>query len=109
MKTHSFRIYADIVPHIVSGRKTLEVRTSHAFFIKVEIGDVIIFSSSSMRCKVVDIRHYDDFEAMLKVEDPNKIMPGWTSDQVLNGLRRLYSSCYEALGVVVFEIKVVTQ
>jgi hypothetical protein len=45
---------------------------------------------------------------MLGTEDPSKIMPGWTSKQVLEGLRDLYSRSFEALGVVVFEIKVST-
>ncbi len=107
MQTHYFRIYTDIITHIVSGGKTLEVRTSQKFFRKVSVGDNINFANI-ISCRVTGIRYYDDFEAMLRVEDPNKIMPGWTRDQVLAGLRQLDSKNYEALGVVVFEIRTVT-
>lgn len=110
MKTHYFRLYGNIIPFIRDGSKTLEVRTSQRFFSDVEVGDIIIFShcTCTTSCKVNGIRTYRDFEEMLGTEDPSKIMPGWTSKQVLEGLRDLYSRSFEALGVVVFEIKVST-
>ncbi len=99
-------MFERVIPLIVSGQKDLEVRTSQRFFSEVAVGDNIIFSDT-VKCRVVGVRKYENFDSMLKVENPGRIMPGWTAEQVLSGLRQLYSRCYEDLGVVVFELKAV--
>lgn len=108
MKTHDFPIFERVIPLIASGQKDLEVRTSQKFFSEVVAGDLIIFSRI-VKCEVICVRKYKNFDSMLQVEVPARIMPGWTKEQVLSGLRRIYSKCYEDLGVVVFEIKTVTK
>jgi len=49
-------------------------------------------------------RVYHDFIEMLQYEDPDKIVPGYDKENLLNLLRNFYSAEKEALGVVVFEI-----
>ncbi len=99
-------MFERVLPLIASGQKDLEVRTSQRFFGDVVVGDIIVFSNS-VRRKVVGVRKYENFDSMLEVEDPARIMPGYTSQQVLEWLRQQFTPCYEALGVVVFELKAV--
>lgn len=107
MQTYNFDVSQATLTQIQSGKKDLEVRTSWNYHKDFRVGDVISFNHFIL-CRVVDIRRYNDFNEMLKSENPERVLPGSTSEQVLASLRELYTSRYEELGVVVFEIKVVT-
>ncbi len=104
--THQFGVRSeDILPVIKTGRKSLEIRVADEKRKKVRKSDFIIFNQQTIR-RVVGIRRYPSFVEMLKIEDPEKIMPGWTATQILTGLRKIYTPQQEAQGVLVFELQV---
>lgn len=102
---HQFSVKAHILPVIKTGRKSLEIRVADEKRKKVQEGDSITFNHQSTR-KITAIRRYPSFVAMLRVEDPEKIMPRWTPSQILVDLREIYNRKQEALGVLVFELQV---
>lgn len=108
MQTHNFDVSKASIIQIQNGKKDLEVRTSWNYHSQIKVGDLISFNYL-IHCRVVGIRKYKDFDEMLKSENPERVLPGSTSDQVLASLRQLNSRNYEALGVIVFQIKTVTK
>lgn len=103
--THQFGIRAFMLPFIQHGRKSLEIRVADAKRKKVRKSDFITFNQQTTK-RVVAIRKYPSFVEMLKMEDPEKIMPGWTSSQILTGLTEIYTLDQEELGVFVFQLQV---
>lgn len=69
--------------------------------LKIQVGDYIVFDNTYRR-KVVSIRRYETFERMLDSEQIERIMPGKTKEEILAGLRNIYSPEKESLGVLVF-------
>lgn len=96
-----------IRPHLESGKKELEIRVCDEKRKLVAIGDILVFDfgNQEYRRRVTAVRTYSSFDDMLNHEEPLRIMPGWSKDQVLDGLRNIYTKDKESLGVYVFELE----
>ncbi len=90
---------------IKKGRKSIEVRVADEKRKKVKKGDLIIFNRKTTK-KVVRVCGYLSFEEMLEHEDPEKIMPKWNKERIINRLREIYNETQENQGVLVFELQV---
>jgi len=50
---------------------------------------------------VREVRRYRDLDQMLKHEDIDQVLPGFTPDEALRRLREIYPPAKERLGIVV--------
>lgn len=105
MTTHQFGVRQHILPLIKSGRKVLEIRVADDKRKRVRKSDFITFNHNVTK-RVIGIREYPSFAAMLVKEDVERIMPEWSKEQVLKELCEFYTKEKENLGVVVFELQV---
>ncbi len=104
-KKHIFGLKNEILPLIKSGRKSLEVRVADPIRKQVRVGHDILFCQEVLK-RVVAVREYRTFEEMLRYEPAEQIMPGLTKERILAGLRVIYPPEKEALGVLVFQLRV---
>jgi len=58
-----------------------------------------------LKVKIIDVRRYQTFIAMLEKEDFHLIAKGKTKEEILSIFKLIYPSQKEALGVLVFEVK----
>ncbi len=106
MRTYHLRLFKALEVHFQSCAKDLEIRVADPKRKRVRVGDVIVFNNRFHR-RVIAISRYSSFEEMLKSEDSNRIVPGWSAEQILSGLRKIYNQNKERLGVLVFELETV--
>ena len=104
--TRALRVKSSFLKSVKNGEKTLEVRVLYAMIDKIIVGDHIkLFDyNESIIVEVKNRRVYKNFPEMLEHENPDKIAPGYSKENLLNLLRSFYSIEKEALGIVVFEI-----
>lgn len=104
--TRALRVKSSFLKSVKNGEKTLEVRVSYTMIDKIITGDHIkLFDyDESIIVEIKNRRVYRTFSEMLEHEDPEKIAPGYSKENLLNLLRSFYSAEKEALGIVVFEI-----
>ncbi len=91
---------------IQEGKKTLEVRVGYDTINRIQIGEYIrlVTHTGSFEIKVNDIRKYQTFEEMLKVEHWKQIVPDARSlKEVFSLFKQIYPSHKEKLGVVVLD------
>lgn len=91
-----------VLPFIENGSKDLEICAGYPKFQQVKEGDVLIFNQIYSR-KVLAIRKYKTLEEMIVAEDLNRILPGATADEIVNGLHELLGRTVR-LGIIVFEL-----
>ena len=109
---HEFKPYRIIQPFIASGEKDLEIRVADYLRSKICVSDTILFKFPKKKPyprKVKAIRRYGSFKEMLDNENPERIMPGWLRERILQGLQRVYPPKEEQRGVLVFELEVTRQ
>lgn len=94
----------EFLKHILSGRKTVEVRVAYSNISRLEPGDTLVLNDQHPY-KIVDVRCYPDFDALVAAEDPATIAPDLPGRQaLLAACRAIYPPEKEALGVVALEI-----
>lgn len=94
----------EYLEHILSGRKTVEIRVAYSNIVRLRPGDTLLLNGQHPYT-IIDIRHYLDFDAMVAAEDPVTIAPGLPSrDALLAACRAIYPPEKEAMGVVALEI-----
>jgi len=94
----------EYLQHILSGRKTVEVRVAYSNISRLEPGDVLLLNDQ-YPYRVVDVRRYPDFNALVAAEDPVTIAPDLPGrEALLAACRAIYPPEKEALGVVALEI-----
>ena len=92
---------------IKSGKKPLEVRVGYDSIKRIKVGEQVNLETHTSRLtvRIVAVRNYDSFEAMLKKESFGKIAPDVSSEaELLDLLKQIYPPNKEALGVIVFEL-----
>lgn len=92
-----------VLPLFERGKK-LEVRVRNGFPERIRIGD-ILYINKKIKRKVVAIRSYKDFPAMLRVENPRHVHPDKDHTDLLVFMRSLCPPHLEKLGVLVFELE----
>jgi ASC-1-like (ASCH) protein len=103
-RTKTLWLKADYLQHVLSGRKTVEVRVAYANIARLQPGDVL-WLNEQHRYTIIAIRRYADFEAMAAAEEPGRIAPELPDRAaLLAACRALYPPDKEALGVVALEI-----
>jgi ASC-1-like (ASCH) protein/GNAT superfamily N-acetyltransferase len=102
----SLRIQDRYLSLIESGRKTLEIRVGYEHIKRITRGDLIRFQSGprSLTRRVVDVRRYENFEAMIRHEDIGRALPGLAPTRALARLKEIYPPDKEELGIVVIEV-----
>jgi ASC-1-like (ASCH) protein len=102
IKGHYFR-------QIKSGRKTLEARINYSNLRHIRSGDILTFKSGPEQVsrRVVQVRHYNTLQEMVKSEDLSRLLPGVLPDRVLAEYHKFYSDRKVAShnGVLVFELQ----
>lgn len=102
----NMRVKDQFLRHIEAGRKDLEVRVAYPAIKTIKLNELIDFTSRTRNvlARVIDIRNYPSFEGMLKVESPDRIVPGESNQSLLRILREIYPPAKERLGVIVIQI-----
>lgn len=93
---------------IMAGTKPLEARVGYPNIRKVQKGDNVRLECGHLSgiVTVADVRTYRTFEEMLQHENAGYIVPDDPAG-ALTVLRRIYPPDKEALGVYVFELKII--
>jgi ASC-1-like (ASCH) protein len=104
-KTKTLWVKEEFLQLILDGKKTVEIRVGYDNILKLHPGDILLLNEQ-YQYEIVDIRHYDDFAAMVTAEKIETITGDITDAQTLLELcRSIYPPEKEALGVVTLEIK----
>ncbi len=108
--TRALRVKSGFLKSVKNGEKTLEVRVLYTMIDKIIAGDHIkLFDyDESVIVEIKNRRVYRNFSEMLRHEDHDKIAPGYNKENLLSLLRSFYPAEKEALGVIVFEIVLLT-
>jgi ASC-1-like (ASCH) protein len=88
--------------------KTIEGRLNKNTWAKMKSGDKIAFCNVSHACEVtiVKINKYKSFDEMLKVEEINKLTPGFNKEQCLQVYRNIYDPDEEKkIGVLAIHVQ----
>ncbi len=94
----------EYLQHILSGRKTVEVRVAYSNISRLEPGDTLVLNDQ-YPYMIVDVRRYPDFNALVAAEDPAAIAPDLPGrEALLAACRAIYPPEKEALGAVALEI-----
>jgi ASC-1-like (ASCH) protein len=88
---------------ILAGAKTIEVRVGYPNIRRLGTGDPLELNDQHV-VTICRIARYDSFIALLAHEDPARIAPGLTPEELLAALREIYPPQKEALGVVALEL-----
>jgi ASC-1-like (ASCH) protein len=104
MRSKTLWVKEQYLKQIVSGKKTVEVRVAYTNLSGLVPGDVLRLNDQ-FTYRIVGIRRYPDFAALLANENPEAIAPGLNSHQLLEALHALYPPEKEALGVLAFELQ----
>ncbi|MFF0110957.1 methyltransferase domain-containing protein [Streptomyces hirsutus] len=106
-RQHHFHLLGRYYGQVESGRKTVEVRVATPEKAVVEAGDAIVFhdrdSSRELDIVVKRVTPYASFEELLDAEDPSRIDPDASREELLVKLRSVYPPGKEALGPLAFE------
>ncbi|MGC8880435.1 MAG: ASCH domain-containing protein [Anaerolineae bacterium] len=103
-RTKVLWIKEEYLRHILSGRKTVEVRVAYPNISRLQPGDVLLLNER-YRYRIAAIRRYPDFAALVAAEDPAAIAPDLPDRAaLLDVCRALYPPEKEQLGVVALEI-----
>jgi len=89
--------------HILSGRKTVEVRAGYDNIRRLQPDDRLRLNDEHP-VTIRRISHYADFPALLAHEHPAAIAPDLPPEELLAALRQIYPPDKEALGVVALEL-----
>ncbi|MCX6781233.1 MAG: hypothetical protein NT003_03930 [Candidatus Magasanikbacteria bacterium] len=102
---HVMPIRGAVLDTIIAGTKTLIICVGFDWIREVHLADELrlIGDSREFLVRIVAVRHYESFEAMLSVESSDQISPGRDSVWMLETLRKIHAQ-NEALGVYVMEI-----
>jgi ASC-1-like (ASCH) protein len=90
--------------------KLLEIRVAYPNLKGIKPGSTVTFECGHdhIVVKIKDVRCYQTFVSMLEKEDHHLIAKDKTKQEVLNICRLIYPSQKESLGVLVFEIELVS-
>lgn len=94
----------EYLQHILSGRKTVEVRVGYSNITRLLPGDKLLLNDQHLYL-IRRIGRYESFEKLLEDEDPAAIAPDLTPGDLLSTLQELYTPEKEALGVIALEIE----
>ena len=84
--------------------KDIEVRIRNASTLSIEVGD-ILFINKSLKRRVIAIREYPNFRAVLGAESSSRILPGYTENEVWRSIHRVFKPSEERKGILVFELE----
>jgi dihydroflavonol-4-reductase len=73
-RTKVLWIKEEYLQHILSGRKTVEVRVAYPNIARLQPGDILLLNERH-RYRITAIRQYPDFAALVAAEDPAAIAP----------------------------------
>lgn len=89
---------------ILAKKKSVEVRVCYPSLKKLKTGNTILFNRKHP-FKIKRISKYKNFRDLLENENPDKIHPGKTKEELLEELKRLYPPEKETLGVMAIEVE----
>ena len=96
-------IHEPYLAHILSGRKTVEVRAGYDNIRRLQPGDRLRLNDEHL-VTIRRIGHYADFPDLLAHENAAAIAPDLPPEELLAALRQIYPPDKEALGVVALEL-----
>lgn len=103
--THDLNVRPDILPMLMNGSKTVEVRTAKDRFTRINLNDTLKFNGRRDAVfNVLRIGEYESFAEMLDAEGTEKVGPGYSRSQIIGLLNSFYSPSDERLGVLAFEL-----
>jgi ASC-1-like (ASCH) protein len=82
MATIQTGVKREILQHLESRKKTIEIRGNSPNFKDAVPSDHLIFNTR-IRCIILRVTLYDSFEKLVAAEDPEKILPGATREEIL--------------------------
>jgi ASC-1-like (ASCH) protein len=94
----------EYLQHILSRRKTIEVRVGYPNIRRLRAGDAVLFNGRH-RFIIARIAMYASFEDLLQAEEAARIAPDLPPGALLAGLRAIYPAEKEALGVYALELR----
>jgi ASC-1-like (ASCH) protein len=103
VRTKTLWIRDEYLDWILRGDKTIEVRVGYSNIARLEAGDHLLLNEQ-YPYQILRIGRYPSFAELLAYEDPARIAPDLTPDELLVALHALYPAEKEALGVIALEI-----
>ncbi len=101
--TKTLWIKDEYLQHILSGRKTIEVRVAYSNLTRLRPGDHLLLNGAHPFV-IRRITRYATFEELLAHENPLAIAPALSPEELLPALRAIYPPDKEALGALALEI-----
>lgn len=93
-----------------NGDKDIEVRVGYSSIKKAKQGDTLVFANHEAdEFEIIRVATYPSFDAMLKKESCQRILPGASVSQTLKTLRKIYPKGKEALGVYAVELRLIAK
>jgi len=104
VRTKTLWVRDEYLQDILTGRKDIEVRVGYSNIVRLQVGDVLRLNDRYPYV-ITRIGQYGSHEALLEIEEPQRIAPGMSHEELLAALRDIYPPEKEVLGVIAFEIK----
>lgn len=103
MITKTLWVRDEYLQEILTGRKDIEVRVGYSNIVRLQVGDVLRLNDRYPYV-ITRIGQYGSHEALLEHEEPQRIAPSLSHEELLTALRDIYPPEKEALGIMALEI-----
>jgi len=101
---HLLRIEKKYQDLILTGEKKIEVRVAYPHLRSLASGGYLSLNGRHV-VRIIDVRRYPTFEAMLSNENPSEIGPNMSKDELIAQLREFYPPEKERLGVLAIQVE----
>ena len=103
-RTVTLKTYKETVRLIDSGRKGVEIRVKDSVVDALVPGDFLKFDKSSTReLLITRVATYGNIEEAMKVEDARRVMPGFSTQEIIRYFRFGHSPKQRNMPVVALE------
>jgi len=101
---HLLRIRKKYQDLILAGEKKIEVRVAYPHLESLAAGGYLSLNGQHV-VRIIEVRRYPNFEAMLSNESLSEIGPGMSKDELIAQLREFYLPEKERLGVLAIQVE----
>jgi ASC-1-like (ASCH) protein len=88
-QSHDFVVIGELMPHLLSGAKPLEIRPNIRRYKCIRPGEPIRFNQT-LWCRVLTIARFDTYQQAVTKDNASLLWPGHNRQQVLGALDRLF-------------------
>ncbi len=110
---YTYNIINDVYDWMISGKKNIEVRILKEKSEAIQIGDYIIFNNQDsegkyVKVKVINKTIFASLDQLLDSYDINRMMPGYSREDFINLMNKIYGNELVDKKIVAFEFEYLT-